>query len=107
MGLAESSPVYGIIGPDFNIVIDLNNARMRQLVIGVSIRRESKTVASDHRAGMNDYPAADDGTLPDGHIGIDDNVTANGDVIANDRPRMQPDLPAEGNMITDHRHGSD
>ena len=53
-GFAERSPVNGVIGPDFNIVIDLNDARVGNFVIALAVGSITKAVTADHRTGMND-----------------------------------------------------
>ena len=48
MGFAEGSPVYGIIGPNFNIIIDLNDARVRNFVIAFAVGSKTKAITANH-----------------------------------------------------------
>ena len=48
MSFAEGRHVYGIIGPDFNIIIDLNDARVRNFVIAFAVGSKTKAITANH-----------------------------------------------------------
>ena len=63
MGFTEGSPVDGVIGSDFNIVIDLNNTRMGNFVITLAVGSIAKAVTANYRTRINDNSIADSATL--------------------------------------------
>jgi hypothetical protein len=51
---------------------------------------------------MNRHPVADNRTILNGNIGMDDGIISDGHVIADDDPRLQPNAISESDMISDN-----
>jgi hypothetical protein len=107
VGFTEGPSVDGIIGPDLDIVIDLNNSRVRNFVITLAVRRKPETITSNHRTGMNDYPIADDTPRLYGYIGVDDDIIANNDIVPDNDCGMKPNTITDGNLTADNRRRAD
>ena len=87
-GFAEGGPVNGVVGTDFNIIIDLDDAGVGDFMIALAIGGIPKAISADHRAGMNDDSVADDAMLQDRDIGANGDITADNHMVANDHSRL-------------------
>ena len=53
--VCEGATIDGGIGTDFHVVADFDNAGLREFPMPAFAERISKTVGTDHRAGVNFY----------------------------------------------------
>src|SRR6266446_9632668 len=63
----KSRPVNRRVGPDFNVVIHLNDPNLRHLGVPPIVKLKPKSIAAQHRAAVNDDAIADDAPVPDRH----------------------------------------
>src|SRR2546423_6614363 len=95
-GFAEGGAIDCRPGADLNIVLDPDDADLRDLVMLPLVERESVTIGADDHAGMDDAPAADPGAVVDGNARINDAV------VADNRAGLDRDALENRDVIPDH-----
>src|SRR5438046_85619 len=55
-GFAESSAIYARISTDFDVVFNYDRADLRKLNVSIGSANISKTVRTEYRAGVKNYP---------------------------------------------------
>ena len=76
-----SAAVDGGVGADLDVVTDVHAADLRHLDPGAFFGRESKAVAANHCAGLNDAALAED------HMVTDEHARDQARIVANAAPR--------------------
>src|SRR3981081_452470 len=75
-GFAERGASDCRPGADFHIVLDPDDADLRDLVMLPLVKREPITIGADDHAGMNDAPTADARAVVNRDVRINDAVIA-------------------------------
>jgi hypothetical protein len=83
-GFPKGRPIDGVAGTDFNIIINLNNAKLRNFMVTSAIRNKSVSVTADDGSRMNRHAVPDPAGIHDGHIGVDDDVVANNHIVTDE-----------------------
>ena len=60
-GLPEGCPVDGVVGPDFTVIINLDDPRLGNFDMTVPVLGKTEAVTADHRPAVNDDPLPDEG----------------------------------------------
>src|SRR6266576_5786931 len=76
-GAPKPSPINRYIGPDLDVIVDLNNPNLRLLCVTALFRFEPKTVRTDDCTGVNNYACPDLASLADGDAWVNQAVRAN------------------------------
>ena len=71
-GLSQCGPVDRIIGPDFNLVVDLNDSDLRYLDVRGTVAHIAETVTSYRRPCMDDDIVSNQAIMKNGDIGVDE-----------------------------------
>jgi hypothetical protein len=71
-GLPHGCPIDRTIGPNFDVIIDLHDADLRNLHILRSIPSEPKPIAADDGPRVNDDPLSNDTSIHNHHVGVED-----------------------------------
>src|SRR5262249_1337549 len=80
--LAEGRPVDRTVGADLDVVLDDDNAALRDLLVGsVVFWGKPEAVPSDHAARMDDDPLPDPATLAYHHVGIQKRLLTDRDPV--------------------------
>jgi hypothetical protein len=90
-GPAEGGAIDGTIGPNFHIVINLDNPHLRDLdVPSLLILCEAIAVASYHRPTVNDDSTTDYAAVKDRCIGVDEAMVTHFDSGTKVGPSIDP-----------------
>ena len=72
-GPAKPCAINSCVRADLDIVVDLNDAELRNFLVTAIDHFETKPISSDHSAAVNDYTGANPASLANCHVRI--NVT--------------------------------
>ncbi len=100
-GLAESGAIDRRSGADFHIVLDPDNADLRDLMVLPLVKREPVAIGADDHAGMDDATTADARAVVDADVRIDDAI------VADNRAGLDRDALENRDVIPDHDFISD
>ena len=75
--LPKSGPINAVIGPEFHMVIYLNNTELGNLYVDGSLANKSETITSDYTTGMDNYLIPDNTIVQNSDIWIDDRFFPN------------------------------
>ena len=96
VGAAKARPVDGRVRSDFHVVVDLDDAGLRNLDVPAAVELKSEAVATNYGPAMDDHAAANARALANRHMRInpalrpDDAAGADEDMRADDRVVLDP-----------------
>ena len=99
--LAHGGAINGVIGPNFDIIVNLDNADLGYFSVLTVIKHKTVAVTADDAAGMNNDPAAHYTPFQNGYIRIDDGLIADGYIIADDGVGVQHHAITQGDAVSD------
>src|ERR1035437_7589147 len=108
-GLAKRSSVDGGVGTNLYIVPDNQGALLRKsnVFAGGRVACVTETCRSQHGAGLDDDPAAQDAARIDGGVGHELAVIAKDNAVAKDCVGADAGPPSELHALTHHGRGVD
>jgi hypothetical protein len=81
--LAKGGPVNAVIGPDLDIIVNLNNAALRDLDRNSTVSNKTEPITPDYRSGVNNNIIADQGILPNAYVWINNGSVPDLDPVSN------------------------
>ena len=80
--LAECGSIDRDIRPELDVILDRDSAELGNFVMPSLVLHIAESVASDHRAAVNDHPRSDRTAFPDDDIGIQQRIVSDRRIVA-------------------------
>jgi hypothetical protein len=105
--ILDGTAIDGRIGPNFDIVTDINAPELRDLQPTLLISREPKTVCADHSARMNQSASTDSDPAADSDIGYQVGEITDPSIPANHASRAYDSVCTNRHTLLDNCQGAD
>src|SRR5262245_2810742 len=86
---AQCGSINRDVRTKLDVVLDRDSAKLWNFVVPPLILYIAETVASDHRAAVNNHPCSDCAAFPDDDIRIEERIVTNGRIAADEHTGIE------------------